>query len=60
MSNKKRKKGLCFQDRPIQQPCAAGIDIGAREIFVAVHHDPDNQPVRRFGTFTEDLRQMAD
>lgn len=44
----------------MEQPCAAGIDIGAREIFVAVHHDPDNQPVRRFGTFTEDLQQMAD
>jgi transposase len=58
--SKKRKKGLCFEDRPIEQPCAAGIDIGAREIFVAVHHDPDNQPVRRFGTFTEDLQHMAD
>jgi transposase len=56
----KRKKGLCFEDRPVEQPCAAGIDIGAREIFVAVHHDPDNQPVRRFGTFTEDLNHMAD
>jgi transposase len=58
--SRKRKKGLCFEDRPIEQPCAAGIDIGAREIFVAVHHDPDHQPVRRFGTFTEDLNRMAD
>ena len=58
--SKKKNKGLCFADRPIEQPAAAGIDIGAREIFVAVHHDPDNQPVRRFGTFTEDLQQMAD
>jgi transposase len=43
----------------VEQPCAAGIDIGAREIFIAVHHDPENQPVRRFGTFTEDLEQAA-
>ncbi|HEY1754486.1 MAG TPA: IS110 family transposase [Bryobacteraceae bacterium] len=58
--SKKRKKGLSFEDRPIEQPCAAGIDIGAREIFVAVHHDVEARPVRRFGTFTEDLEQMAD
>lgn len=58
--SRKRKKGLCFADRPIEQPCAAGIDIGAREMFVAVHADPDNQPVRRFGTFTEDLQRLAD
>jgi transposase len=56
----KQSKGLSLGDRPVEQPCAAGIDIGAREIFVAVHHDPDNQPVRRFGTFTQDLEAMAD
>jgi transposase len=58
--SKKRKKGLCFEDRPVERPCAAGIDIGAREIFVAVHQDPDHQPVRRFGAFTEDLQRLAD
>jgi transposase len=58
--SRKRNKGLSLGDRPVEQPCAAGIDIGAREIFVAVHHDPDEEPVRRFGTFTEDLEQMAD
>jgi transposase len=56
----KRQKGFCFDDRPKQHPCAAGIDIGAREIFVAVHQDPEQQPVRRFGTFTQDLEQIAD
>ena len=58
--SKKRNKGLSLNDRPVEQPCAAGIDIGAREIFVAVHDDPGNQPVRRFGTFTEDIQRMAD
>jgi len=27
-------KGMCLQDRPILEPNAAGIDIGAREILV--------------------------
>jgi transposase len=39
---------------------AAGIDIGAREIFVAVPADRDADPVQKCGTFTEDLRQMAE
>jgi transposase len=45
---------------PVFEPNAAGIDIGAREIFVAVPGDRDASPVRRFGTFTEDLRRMAE
>ena len=38
---------------------AAGIDIGAREILVAVPPDRDQHPVRIFSTFTEDLERMA-
>ena len=38
---------------------AAGIDVAATEIFVAVPADRDAQPVRRFGMFTVDLRAMA-
>jgi transposase len=38
---------------------AAGIDVGAREIFVAVPPDRDPQSVRSFQTFTADLRAMA-
>ena len=38
---------------------AAGIDVGATEIYVAVPPDRDPQPVRRFATFTADLRAMA-
>ena len=54
-----RRKGMCLEDRPILEPNAAGIDIGAREIFVAVPPDRDEHPVRVFSTFTEDLAQMA-
>src|SRR5260370_30729973 len=50
---------MCLEDRPILEPNAAGIDIGAREIFVAVPPDRDEHPVRVFSTFTEDLQEMA-
>jgi transposase len=41
-------------------PDAAGIDIGASELFVAVPADRDDQPVRSFPTFTRDLVALAD
>jgi transposase len=55
----RKRKGMCLEDRPILEPNAAGIDIGAREIFVAVPPDRDEHPVRVFSTFTEDLERMA-
>jgi transposase len=51
---------MCLEDRPVLEPNAAGIDIGAREIFVAVPSDRDEDPVRVLPTFTEDLQQMAE
>jgi transposase len=44
---------------PILHADTAGIDMGATEIFVAVPVDRDADPVRCFGSFTEDLRQIA-
>jgi len=44
---------------PILNPHAAGIDIGATEIYVCVPLDRDPQPIRRFATFTQDLRAVA-
>lgn len=41
------------------EPNAAGIDIGATEIYVAVPPDRDPNPVRSFPTFTEDLEALA-
>ena len=38
---------------------AAGIDIGASEIYVAVSDNRSDNPVRRFDTFTEDLHKAA-
>ena len=42
------------------EPNAAGIDIGAREIYIAVPTDRDDHPVRKCETFTGDLHQMAE
>jgi transposase len=39
---------------------AAGIDIGATFHVVAVPADADEEPVRRFNSFTGDLHQLAD
>ena len=41
------------------EPNAAGIDVGARSIYVAVGAERVAEPVRCFATFTEDLRAMA-
>jgi transposase len=45
---------------PVIEPNAAGIDIGATEIFVAVPGNRDAEPVRCFPTFTVDLERLAD
>ena len=42
------------------QPDAAGIDVGATEMYVAVPEDRDPQPVRCFAAFTPDLQALAD
>jgi hypothetical protein len=39
---------------------AAGIDIGANEIYVAVPKGRDVESVRVFATFTVDLERLAD
>lgn len=38
---------------------AAGIDVGAREMYVAVPPDRSETPVRSFGTYTADLHSLA-
>ncbi len=39
---------------------AAGIDIGSRSHFVAVPEGTNDQPVREFSTFTDDLERLAE
>ena len=44
---------------PPLHPDAAGIDLGAREHWVAVPADRSASPVRKFGCYTPDLHAMA-
>jgi transposase len=44
----------------VHNPGAAGLDIGAAEIWACVPAESDTQPVRAFGTFTPDLHALAD
>jgi transposase len=53
----KRKKVVSL---PIVEANAAGIDIGAMQIFVAVPADRDPEPIRCFQTFTVELEKLAD
>jgi Transposase len=57
---RKQKQKKNAAELPILNPAAAGIDIGATEIYVAVRPDRDPEPVRSFSTFTEDLHRLED
>lgn len=54
----KRRPKTC--QLPVLEPNAAGIDIGATSVFVAVPGDRDPHPIRSFATFTADLESLAD
>lgn len=41
------------------QPNAAGIDIGAKEIYIAIPENRSDKPVRKFDCFTDDLHKAA-
>jgi transposase len=44
---------------PVLEPNAAGLDLGSVEIWACVPADRDAAPVRRFGTCTPDLQELA-
>ena len=64
MSAKKKQKragqGGAVPSLNCIEPNAAGIDVGATEIFVAVTQDRDPSPVRSFETFTQDLHRLKE
>src|ERR1700758_3723411 len=67
MSNKKptskprrsAPKKMDWKALEVVHPDAAGIDVGGSEHWVAVNPERDPEPVRRFGCFTADLREMG-
>jgi transposase len=54
-----RKKNRVAQ-LPVIEPNAAGIDVGATQVFVAVPADRDPESIRSFDTFTVELEKLAD
>ena len=57
--NRSKAKSVVTQ-LPTLHPHAAGIDVGAREVYVAVPPGSDPDPVRAFPTFTADLHALRD
>ena len=57
---RKRQPPPPHANMPVLEANAAGIDVGAREMYVAIPLDRDPQPVRVFSTFTCDLEAIAD
>src|SRR5712691_1262587 len=59
-NRKKKNKKVQVNDQWEKvNPDAAGIDIGARDNYVCVPAERDPQNVRRFGTTTPELEEMA-
>ena len=61
MKKHKKTKPKSEASKPLHEPepDAAGIDLGATEIWVAVAPDRCEMPIRRFGAFTEDLMAIV-
>ena len=61
MKKQKKKKVESEAPTPLHEPRAdaAGIDIGATEIWVCVGVDRSQTSVRRFGAFTVDLKAIV-
>jgi transposase len=57
---KTKKKIRATKVRLQLNPNAAGADIGARQIYVAINPDLDEEPVRVFDTFTVDLKKAVE
>ncbi|GHU26239.1 hypothetical protein AGMMS50256_02990 [Betaproteobacteria bacterium] len=55
-----RKFGKSRAVLTMTHPNAAGIDIGSASHYVAVPPDRDEEPVREFSSFTDDLNKLAD
>lgn len=52
-------RSLTTGEFQIVHPNAAGIDVASQMHYVAVPASRDTQPVRKFGSFTKDLHDLA-
>src|SRR5271163_1261065 len=55
-----KRRETAVRRSAVLEPDAAGIDIGAQEIYVAVPPDRDEHATRRFTSFTCDLQALAE
>ncbi|MGZ8899988.1 MAG: IS110 family transposase, partial [Limisphaerales bacterium] len=61
LKSKKTRKRISIEESwPTINPCAAGVDIGAKEHWVCVPAGAASDNVRKFGPFTADLNALAD
>ena len=61
MSKRKgKRKAVAFDALEQSNLNAAGIDVHAEELFVAVPKGRDEESVRSFPSFTSDLHRLAD
>ena len=69
ITHRSRRNGLAkVSGRPKSLPAelsrvnlnAAGVDVGATSLFVAVPEGRSEQPVHEFGFFTSDLYRLGD
>ena len=59
---RRRRRGTGNRTAQPQQvhPNAAGLDVGATEIYAAVRAERAEQPIQSFLTYTRDLHGLAD
>ena len=57
--NRRGKRNRSAQPQQVH-PNAAGLDIGATEVYAAVRAERDEEPIRSIPTFTRDLHALAD
>jgi transposase len=59
MEKPKEASKKVLEPMPIVYPNAAGLDIGSTEIMVAIPPDREGETVCGFGTYTPDLKALA-
>jgi transposase len=58
--SERQTKAAAREDWAHYRADAAGVDIGAEEIWACAPPERAEQPVRRFGTVTPDLHALAE
>lgn len=57
---KRQKLNGVREDMPVINQNAGGIDVGAAEVWVSIPPSRDEEPIRRYDMFTQDLYALAD